>query len=234
MTFTAIVGDVHGCSAELEELLEKLRFQEGRDRLFFVGDLIARGPDPHGTLALARKLGTGAVLGNHEHKLLAWRRRAMALGAEHQRLAQELCEAEWAMLEAMPLWIELGEHGVVVVHAGVVPGVLLERSPPEALLKIRTVDAKGRWSDQPDAGPLWGSLYAGPPHVVFGHNARAGPQLHEWATGIDTGCVYGGRLTATVLTEGERMPGGAGALATLHSVAARRAYYTAKLGPLDP
>jgi hypothetical protein len=234
MTFTAIVGDVHGCSAELEELLEQLRFREGHDRLFFVGDLVVRGPDPHGTLALVRKIASGVVRGNHEDRLLAWRRRARPLGAEHERLARVLSDEQWAMLDAMPLWIELPEHDVVIVHAGVVPGVPLERTAPEALLKIRTVDADGRWSDEPDEGPLWGSRYEGPPHVVFGHNARAGPQLHEWATGIDTGCVYGGRLTATVLAEGQRMPRGTAAGATLRSVPARRAYYAAKAGSLPP
>lgn len=232
MKLTAIVGDVHGCTSELEELLEQLRFVEGRDRLLFVGDLVARGPDSHGTLAFARKLGGVAVRGNHEDRLLAWRRRGKALGAEHQRLAQALSEEQWAMLDAMPLWIQLPEHGLLVVHAGVVPGLPLERTPPEALLKMRTIDSDDRWSDEPDAGPLWASRYTGPPHVVFGHNARAGAQLHEWATGIDTGCVYGGRLTAVVLAEGQQMPRGAAAGAVLHSVPARRTYYTAKAGVL--
>jgi Calcineurin-like phosphoesterase len=231
---TLIVGDVHGCSAELEELLEQLHFQPGSDRLFFVGDLVVRGPDPHGTLTLFRGLGASAVRGNHEDRLLAWRQRARPLGKEHQRLAEVLSEEEWALLEAMPLWIELPEHGLLLVHAGVVPGVPLERTPPEALLKIRTVDSGGLWSDELDAGVLWGARYQGPPHIVFGHNARAGPQLHEWATGIDTGCVYGGHLTASVLAQGEPMPRGRAAGGTLRSVAARRAYYGAKAGSLRP
>jgi hypothetical protein len=234
MGLTAIVGDVHGCSAELEELLEDIDFTKGRDRLFFVGDLIVRGPDPHGTLAWARKLGGVAVLGNHEHKLLTWRRRAMPLGPEHQRLARVLSDEEWSMLEAMPLWVDVPEHGLLIVHAGVVPGLPLERTPPEALLKMRTIDSDGHWSDEPDAGPLWGTRYGGPPHVVFGHNARAGPQLHAYATGIDTGCVYGGRLTAVILAEGEPIPRGAAARATLRSVPARRTYYAAKAGSLPP
>jgi hypothetical protein len=172
MDLTVIVGDVHGCTGELEELLEQLRFSADRDRLVFVGDLVVRGPDPHGALALARRLGARVVLGNHEAKLLGWRRRGKPLPTEHERLAHALSEDEWRMLEAMPLWVDLPEHGVRVVHAGVEPGVAIERIPPEALLKMRTLDAHNRWSDQPDAGPLWGSRYEGPPHVVFGHNAR--------------------------------------------------------------
>jgi calcineurin-like phosphoesterase family protein len=234
MTRTVIVGDVHGCSAELEELLDQIQFRAGQDRLFFVGDLIVRGPDPHGTLSLFHKLGASAVRGNHEDRLLAWRRRGRPLGKEHQRLAEVLSDEEWGTLEAMPLWVELPEHGLLVVHAGVVPGVPIERTEPEALLKIRTVDSGGRWSDEPEAGVLWGVRYRGPPHVVFGHNARAGPQLHEWATGIDTGCVYGGQLTAVLLAESQAMPKGSAAKTTLRSVTARRAYYAAKAGSLPP
>jgi hypothetical protein len=230
MALTVIVGDVHGCTAELEDLLDQVQFAERSDRLIFVGDLVSRGPDPHGVLALARKLGARVVRGNHEDKLLAWRHRDKELGAEHRRLAHELSEVEWRMLEEMPLWVDLPEHGARVVHAGVIPDKSMDRIAPEALLTMRTIDARGRWSDQLERGALWGTRYEGPPHVVFGHNARTEPQLHEWATGIDTGCVYGGRLTAAVLAEGEPMPRGAAVRATLRSVQARRAYSTGKTG----
>ncbi len=227
---TLIVGDVHGCSGELEALLESVRYAVGKDRLVFVGDLVVRGPDSVGVLDLARKLGAEAVRGNHEERLLAWRRRGKPIGPDHERVAKDLAEKHWRMLENMPLWLELPEHGVLVVHGGVVPGTPVEETPPEALLKIRTVDDKGRWSDEADAGPLWGARYTGPPHVVFGHHARPEAQLHPWATGLDTGCVYGGRLTAAVLDEGEPMPRGAAARRLLKGVPAMRKY-TAGKGP---
>jgi hypothetical protein len=90
---------------------------------------------------------------------------------------------------------------------------------------MRTVDARGRWSDDADGGTLWGNLYTGPPHVVFGHYARSEPQLHAWATGLDTGCVYGGKLTAMVLGEGQTVPRGEAARSLLRSVPALRTYY---------
>jgi hypothetical protein len=230
---TVIVGDVHGCTGELQELLERTRFAEGTDRLVLVGDLVARGPDSAGVLELVRRLGARAVRGNHDDKLLAAQRGVKALGPDHERVAQSLTEEDWRTLEAMPLWIDLPEHDVRVVHAGVLPGVDLDRTPPEALLTIRTVRSRGRWSDEPDAGPLWGSLYHGPPHVVFGHHARPEPQLHEWATGLDTGCVYGGRLTALVLDPGEPVPRGEAVRALLQSVPAMRKYYGGKGAPLS-
>ena len=72
---------------------------------------------------------------------------------------------------------------------------------PETLLHIRTVP-RGRDKER----VLWGARYAGPPHVVFGHHAAPGLQMHPWATGLDTGCVYGGALTAVVLAADQRMP----------------------------
>jgi hypothetical protein len=228
MAITAIVGDVHGCAAELEELLETLCFAAGRDRLAFVGDLVARGPDTPGVLALARRFGGLVVRGNHEEKLLANRLRGKPLGTEHARVAEQLSKEDWRLLEATPLWLDLPEHGVRIVHAGIPPGTAVDRAPPEALLRMRTIDARGRWSDEPSAGPLWGTRYEGPPHVVFGHNARVEPQLHEWATGIDTSCVYGGQLTAVVLGDGEKMPRGVAVVRTLRSVRARRKYFGGK------
>jgi hypothetical protein len=233
MARTVIVGDVHGCTGELEELLEQVRFVAGKDRLVFVGDLVVRGPDPHGTLAVARRLKALSVRGNHEEKLLGWRRRHKPLGPDHERVAHVLSEGEWRMLEEMPLWLDLPEHKLRIVHAGVVPGVPIERVPADALLKMRTLDGRGRWSDEADAGELWGGSYQGPPHIVFGHYARPEPQLHPWATGLDTACVYGGRLTAMVLDEGQQVPRGDGVRTLLRSVPALRRYYGGKGSPLS-
>ncbi|HMJ16523.1 MAG TPA: metallophosphoesterase, partial [Polyangiaceae bacterium] len=69
MSRTIVVGDVHGCAAELDMLLEKLGVT-GDDQLHFVGDLVARGPNTRAVLRRVRALGARAVMGNHELRLL--------------------------------------------------------------------------------------------------------------------------------------------------------------------
>jgi hypothetical protein len=225
MPRTVIVGDLHGCAAELEDLLAAVRFETGVDHLVLVGDVVARGPDSHRAVALARRLGAAWIRGNHEQKLIAAHKRGKSLGPDHRKFARELSPEDWKLLESTPLWLDLPEHGLRVVHAGVVPGLAFARTPPDAILRVRTCPKAGHWSRASDGGPLWGSRYTGPPHIIFGHNARPEPQIWPWATGIDTGCVYGGRLTALVIDAGQVMQRGDAARDFLVSVRARRRYY---------
>lgn len=224
---TIIIGDVHGCLAEVEALLDRVAFTSG-DQLIFVGDLVNKGPDSSGVLRLVRELGARAVLGNHEYRLIASRaaRRKGELGPRlsplQERLVRSFTEEEWALLESLPLKLDLPEHGVRVVHAGVVPGVPFEALDVNTVTRMRSLKPDGTPSEK--WGTPWGALYSGPPHVVFGHNARKTPQIHPDATGIDTGCVYGGKLTALVLDAGQEPPPPADRPSVLVSVDARQVY----------
>lgn len=214
---TIIVGDVHGCRLELEGLLDRIGFASG-DRLVFVGDLVARGPDPLGVLDVVRRTGALVVRGNHEQKILDGRDGIATLGKIHREVARALRPVDWSILDSSRLWIDLPEHAVRVVHAGIDPRVPFERQTPRALTAIRTVDDE-----------VWGKRYEGPPHVVFGHNAPVGVQIHKWATGLDSGCVYGGALTAMVLAPKQKVPRGREARwRVLVSERARRIWYAPK------
>jgi hypothetical protein len=239
---TIIVGDVHGCAAELDALLDRVAFSMG-DRLVFVGDLVARGPDSLGVLDIARQTGAVIVRGNHEEKLLRWRAKKQShakgigprpdpLGRVHAKVARAMRPVDWALLASSPLHYDLPEHGARVVHAGVMPGVPFDEMKRQALMRMRSVGARGEWLEK-GGRVLWGELYEGAPHVVFGHNAMPEPQLHPWATGLDTACVYGGRLTAMVLHHREPIPRGREARKLLVSERARRAYWGDKGSPLE-
>lgn len=228
MPRTIIIGDVHGCRDELARLLERVGFASG-DRLVMVGDLIVRGPDPCGTLDLLREAGAQSVRGNHEDRLLRWRAgrgdpRGEPLGVLSRETAQLLRACDWDFLETLPYWLDLPEHALRIVHAGLIPGLPIERQDPHTLMYVRGLGRYGEPIERRGGKVLWGQVYQGPPHIAFGHNARSEPQLHAWATGLDTGAVYGGRLTAMVLEEGEPVPPPASRSKVLVSVPARRRY----------
>lgn len=237
---TIVIGDVHGCADELEDLLEEIALGDDDD-LLFVGDLVVRGPKPAEVLSLMRRHGGRSVRGNHEHRLLRWRAlhdaapsatdeltaldRRVIESKALRRTAAEIDDEGWAQLASLPLWLDVHGGALRIVHAGLVPGVPIERQAERTLLYARGIDEDGEPTERRDEGTVWGALYEGPPHVAFGHNARSEPQLHAWATGLDTGCVYGGALTALVLGYGEPVPPVPDRRDALVAVPARRTYH---------
>jgi hypothetical protein len=264
-----IVGDVHGCCDELHDLLSYVGFGRS-DRLYFVGDLLVRGPKPRATLALLRKLGARAVRGNHEDRLIRWRKadmlhergipdakkvpkklakkvakqvkaqlsfappgRGKTIGPLTRKTADALRKKDWELIESFPLWIDLEEHRVRIVHAGVIPGIAIEHQDPRVLMNVRSlVRAGAGWpieASEERGHRSWAHSYEGPEHIVFGHNAQPAPEIARFATGLDTGAVYGGRLTAMVLREGEAVPPPEHRASVLVSVPSRRAYVERKV-----
>lgn len=191
-----VVGDVHGCIDELERLLKAADVGK-RDTLVFVGDLVAKGPDSQAVVQLARERGALAVLGNHDAHVLAGRAGEKKLKGTHAEVAEALKAKDWAFLAALPLWLEL--DGALVVHGGLLPGVALEAQPRHVLLNLRSITADGKPSTRVDGGAPWASTYRGRRRVLFGHDALRGLQRYPRALGLDTGCVYGKRLTGAWL-----------------------------------
>lgn len=185
-----VIGDVHGCVEELSELLDLAG--AGRD-VVLVGDLVAKGPDSRGVLRLCRERGLRAVRGNHDQHLIR-RREALEAG-------ETLGEEDWAFLQALPYVLRLDDVDAIVVHAGLVPGVPLESQDPEHMLTLRSFLPNGQPSKRALEGVPWASLWPGPELVLFGHDAIRGLQLHPYAVGLDTGCVYGGKLSGYLLPE---------------------------------
>jgi serine/threonine protein phosphatase 1 len=198
---THIIGDVHGCYRELCELLERLG-PGSEDRIVFVGDLVVRGPD---NPSVVRLVADGAlanvtvVLGNNEAKLrpvLAGDPRyatPVVLAAIEQLRSAGMLEETLALFDTFPLYVDLGSHAVT--HAGVRPGRPLAEQSREDLLQIKTLDGT------PD-GPLWWEQYYGPEVIVFGHHVVKTPRFLPHAVAIDTGCVYGGHLSAFTIETG--------------------------------
>ena len=202
---TVLVGDVHGCLDELEALLRLVGADPTADEVILVGDLTAKGPDSQGVVQLCRERDLRAVLGNHDAKVLSLAQPnaldAPPTWSTHQSVADSLRHADWAYLQALPLLLELPAENAIVVHGGLLPGVALAEQPRKFLLNLRSLTPDGQPSTRVKDGVPWASRWPGPEHVVFGHDAVRGLQRHPHATGLDTGCVYGRRLTALVLPE---------------------------------
>jgi bis(5'-nucleosyl)-tetraphosphatase (symmetrical) len=250
---TYAIGDVQGCYDELRALLERTGFDRRHDRLWFVGDLVNRGPKSLEVLRFVRQLGDRAVtvLGNHDLHLITQhegfeRRRkddtfTDVLGAPD---AKELID--W--LRTRPLMH--AEGGWAMVHAGLLPGWSVAKAAAlarEVQSALRAPDYRDflanmygskpeRWDDslagwdrlrvivnamtrmrfctaggamefhssgvEPPPGYLpWYEAWRDEMPVVFGHWSARGLQLNERVAGLDTGCVWGGPLTALRLED---------------------------------
>jgi bis(5'-nucleosyl)-tetraphosphatase (symmetrical) len=202
---TLVIGDVHGCKRELLDLLEKFRFEPGRDRLFQVGDLVSRGPDSLGALDIVERVGGQCVLGNHEAKLLQiWDKPFEQRTDEEKMLLMSLTDPnrviQW--IRGLPLWREVEGDGAlpryVIVHAGLEPNkTRMEDMAQRVLISIRTWDGVGENLDR-ESDPPWYDCIDWTlmrKVVVFGHWARRGLIIGPNIRGLDSGCVWGGALT---------------------------------------
>jgi bis(5'-nucleosyl)-tetraphosphatase (symmetrical) len=123
-----LIGDIQGCDRALERLLDTVSFSKSRDTLYFLGDLVNRGPDSAGVLRRLMALGDAAqcVLGNHDLHLLA-----VAYGVRHAHRSDTLASVldasdrsamlGWLQQQAMALQIQQAGHTLLMVHAGVLP-----------------------------------------------------------------------------------------------------------------
>ena len=193
---TIVIGDVHGCIDELEDLLETIGVTKN-DSIISVGDLVRKGPDSAAVIRWAMKTpNLRCVLGNHELRLLvSWLEgdiptRGSSDWDMYRQLGSSYNEA-MEFIRTWPLWID--ESDFLVVHAGLDPRITkIGDQSPHDLMTIRIPsESKKPWYDS----------YAGDQLVVFGHWSQAEPIIRPNAIGLDTGCVYGGKLTALILPE---------------------------------
>ncbi len=191
MSRTIFIGDVHGCSAELREMIRTLDVS-AQDRVIMLGDLINRGPDSAGTVAFVMEQGFECLMGNHEYEYLKHHPTSEHFG----KMRRELGDERHRWIKERPLFIE--EDTFLAVHAGLQPHTHPKDTEPRVLLNIRTWDGSGKNMNDPE-NPPWYDFYEGARPVFYGHWARAGLNLRQRTFGLDSGCVYGRGLSAYVL-----------------------------------
>lgn len=198
------IGDIHGCHAEFAELLGRLALT-AEDQVVLLGDLINRGPDSARVIELARLHRAKALLGNHELRLLTFRRTRdrTLLKEDDEGTFQQLRPEDWSYLEQMMLTYHVPELQTVFVHGGFLPTEPWDRQPAHVVTRIQVIDREGRPKKRAECPecPAWADLWSGPPFVVYGHTPRSEIYRLKWSVGIDTGCAQGGYLTAYILPE---------------------------------
>ncbi len=225
-----IIGDIHGCCNELEALLQKLGYEkdlgdsptyrhpEGR-KAIFLGDLVDRGPRILDTVKLVRNMvaaGTGfCILGNHENKLLR-KLRGKNVKVNHglektlaeiealpedvrQPFTKQLCE----FLDSLISHYVLDKGQLVVAHAG-----LKQEMQGRGSRAVREFAIYGETTGEIDEFGLpvrynWSADYRGAAMVVYGHTPVPETEWLNNTIDIDTGCVFGGKLTALRYPEKE-------------------------------
>lgn len=203
MRRTILIGDLHGCHDEAVELLDACAASEA-DRVIFLGDLVDRGPKPRQCVELAMR--HECILGNHEEKHLQQRHRAdEKLSPDHLATRRALGSEHYAYFETLPAFIELPEFSAAAVHAGALPGIPVSQQARYHLLhcqNIRPPETKSYWpSKAPADYTFWTNHWTGPTKLIFGHSVLTKPLVTPHAVGIDTGCAFGGPLTALVLPD---------------------------------
>jgi predicted phosphodiesterase len=202
-----IVGDVHGCYDELVELLDTCGARDPNICIAFVGDLTNKGPKSSEVIKLVHQLGAYCVRGNHDEvSLRTWQlytEGERSLPTKFQWL-RNLSKQEIQWYQGLPYSIRFPSREVLLVHAGLIPEVPLNQQSYDDLLHLKevtfdtkTVTFSGCSSSPPPPNSQpWSQAWPGPDHIYFGHDARRFLQVHPFAIGVDTGCVYGGHLTA--------------------------------------
>jgi bis(5'-nucleosyl)-tetraphosphatase (symmetrical) len=219
------IGDLQGCADELDDLLAALPYDPSRHTLWFTGDLVNRGPASLRSLRRVIELEAESVLGNHDVHLLA-----VAAGIRPSRKNDTLADVlaapdrdallDWLLHRPLiRTWDD-----VVLVHAGLRPqwddperiarpleariaaGDLPVDDPDLHLLtNVRHLSAEGELVETDDStvtdSAPWDHFYLGGRIVVCGHGAARGLVVKERLRALDSGCVWGGRLTAWIAEE---------------------------------
>lgn len=222
-----IIGDVHGCYDELIELLQKLGYSEqprgawthseGR-KLIFVGDLVDRGPKIPEVVRLAMesvKAGTAfCVPGNHDVKFMrsVWGKdvqikhglaESLQQFAVYEESYRGFSHVAAEFIDSLVSHYVFDEGKLVVAHAG-----MKESMQGRGSGKVREFALFGETTGETDEFGLpirynWAAEYRGQAMVVYGHTPVPEPEWLNRTINIDTGCVFGGKLTALRYPERE-------------------------------
>jgi serine/threonine protein phosphatase 1 len=191
---TIVIGDIHGCYAEMLRLLAKVEISDA-DCLISLGDIVDRGADSVKVYDFLRnRPNTIVLMGNHERKHL---RQTLSYAQEIVKLQfGDRYDELLAWIDNLPYYHET--EAAIFVHAAVENGVSIEQQKEEVLCGC-TAGEKYLTKQYHDT--YWSELYTGDKPVIFGHHVVGDEPLiiDRQVYGIDTGACHGGNLTAVII-----------------------------------
>ncbi|WP_298691787.1 metallophosphoesterase [uncultured Sulfuricurvum sp.] len=204
-----IYGDIHGCLDEFQKLRQQINPQNN-DIEVCVGDIITKGPHSIETLHYIQKNGILSVLGNHEDKIIRYlnhqespKKNPIILDSDEQQIIDNLMPKDIEFLRSLPLFLRF-EH-ITIIHGGLQNSMFLEnlsKREQQKLLRLRYLDQNGHFvahGEETEDSIFWADVYDGNQgFIVYGHQWFDEPNISKHAIGIDTGCVYGNKLSAVV------------------------------------
>lgn len=213
---TIAIGDVHGCARELEKLLNKLKPQKS-DRIIQLGDLVNKGPDSHEAIRIAKAYDIQTIMGNHEMRLLAAKKEKNInyLNSYYQDTYKQLSKSDWKYLKQLPKFIYDNALDTLFVHGGFIPNKPWYSQSLNTITTVQVITKEGLPEKRTyqSKSKLWANYWKEDTFVIYGHTSRRRIYKKRNTLCLDTGCVYGGKLTAYLLEENKYV-----------SVKAKRAY----------
>ena len=211
---TIIYGDIHGCLEEFVNLRKELNIQDS-DREISVGDLLDRGPFSNEVLKYVRENKIEIVLGNHEYKYLRYKKHdekfqetgkknPMIFDDEKLKIYENLSFKDIDYIKQAPFFIKI--DNLTVLHAGITNKIELDNASKkelESITRIRELDANQKTlalGQSAFGSRFWSEWYDGKEGIiVYGHEVFNKVKIDKYSFGIDTGCVYGKKLSALII-----------------------------------
>jgi len=209
----AAIGDPHGCIKEFSELLSKLE-HHSLDEIWVLGDYVDRGPDSGAVVELARRKGIKGIKGNHESTILNYAKNPDPRREERLKTYQSIRSKEdWLYLENLPELHVDDDVKAVFVHGGLWAGIPLHKQPKAVMyaqmIKPYIPGDVEWWGTSEEelfrskGYVRWYEICDEPYLVCYGHSVFPEPFRYNQTLGLDTGCVFGGSLSAVILPSEE-------------------------------
>ena len=211
-----IYGDLHGCLDEFKALRAKVNPSKD-DREIVIGDILDRGPKSNELFTYVREEGIESIMGNHEYKYLRFKRHnekfletgkknPMSFKEERLAIFDAMSDDDLAFLETLPFFIKI--DNLTLVHAGLLNKIELDTADKkdlEYLLWVRYLEKDNiplSLGKETETSKYWSELYDGQEGIiVYGHEPFEEVRVDKYSIGIDTGCVYGNKLSACVVSD---------------------------------